>query len=137
MSNVELLRQVPLFQGMTEHAVGAVADLVHEVDFVQGDALTREGEPGDTFFVVVEGQLRIARGDTVVAELGPGDFLGEISLLDGRPRTATALALGPTRTLAIERPAFAALMEGYPAVRHSILMALTERIRHDERDRVV
>ncbi len=137
MSTVDLLRQVPLFQGMTEHAVGAVADLVQDVEFAEGEALTREGEPGETFYVVVEGRLRVSRGVTVLTEQGPGDFLGEISLIDGRPRTATAIALSPVKTLAIERPAFAALMEGYPAVRHSILMALTERIRHDEREQVV
>jgi CRP/FNR family transcriptional regulator len=137
MSTVDLLRQVPLFEGMTDHAVEAVADLVHDVEFAEGDALTREGQPGDTFYVVVEGRLRVSRDGTLLTEQGPGDFLGEISLIDGRPRTATAIALSPVKTLALERPAFAALMEGHPAVRHSILMALTDRIRRDAHERVV
>lgn len=115
----------------------STADLVHDVEFAEGDALTREGEPGDTFYVVVEGRLRVSRGGTSLTEQGRGDFLGEISLIDGRPRTATAIALSPVKTLAIKRPAFAALIDGYPAVRHSILMALTDRIRRDEREKVV
>ena len=79
-------------------------------------------------------RLRITRGGVDIASQGPGDFLGEISLIDGRPRTATATAVGPVNALAIERPDFIALIDRYPAVRLSILMALTDRIRRDERD---
>ena len=65
-------------------------------------------------------------------ELGPGDFLGEISLVDGRPRSATVTATGPVKALVIGRPAFLELMDRYGAVRLGVLMALTERVRGDE-----
>jgi CRP-like cAMP-binding protein len=99
---VELLRQV-LFEG-TEHAVGAVADRPRR-RIHRGRRAHAQGQTGDTFYVIVEGRLRVSRGGTVLTEQGPGDFLGEISLIDGRPRTATAIALGPVKTLALERPA--------------------------------
>jgi CRP/FNR family transcriptional regulator, cyclic AMP receptor protein len=137
MSTVDLLRQVPLFEGMTDHAMDAVAELVNEVAFADGQPITREGEAGDAFYVVVDGRLRISRAGVDIASQGPGDFLGEISLIDGRPRTATATAVGPVNALAIERLAFMSLIDRYPAVRISILMALTDRIRRDEREKVM
>ena len=134
MGTVDLLRQVPLFEGMTDQAISAVADLVDEVEFGDGQLITREGEAGDAFYVVVDGRLQISRGGAVIATQGPGDFLGEISLIDGRPRTATATAVGAVSALAIERPAFMSLIDRYPAVRLSVLMALTDRIRRDARE---
>jgi CRP-like cAMP-binding protein len=80
---------------------------------------------------VTAGHLEISQGGRPIVQLGPGDFLGEISLVDGRPRTATATARGPVEVLCIRRPAFQELMDAHGAVRHGVLMALTERIRHD------
>jgi CRP/FNR family transcriptional regulator, cyclic AMP receptor protein len=129
---VERLRNVPLFQGMTDHALEAVADLATEIEFEDGQAVTREGEEGDSFYVLVDGQVNISRNGHSVRDLGPGDFLGEISLIDGRPRTATATAVGPVKALVVRRPAFTSLIDHFGAVRHGVLMALTERIRSDE-----
>jgi CRP/FNR family cyclic AMP-dependent transcriptional regulator len=137
MDTVDLLRQVPLFDGMTDQAISAVADLVDQVEFGDGQLIMREGEPGDAFYVVVDGHLQVSRAGTIIATQGPGDFLGEISLIDGRPRTATATAVGAVSALAIDRPAFMSLIDRYPAVRLSILMALTDRIRRDARESIV
>ena len=117
MSVVEQLKAVPLFQGMTEPALEAVCALANEVQFTDGQAVTVEGEPGDAFYVLVDGQLRVSRHGKTIRDLGPGDFLGEISLIDGRPRTASAVAIGPVNALAIERPAFQELMDRFGAVR--------------------
>jgi len=94
--------------------------------------VTREGDEGDAFFVIVDGQLEVSRNGMTLRELGPGDFLGEISLVDGRPRTATVTATGQVKALVIRRPEFLELMERYGAVRLGVLMALTERVRGDE-----
>ena len=134
MPIVDHLRAVPLFQGMTDQALEAVAALANEVEIADGATVTQEGEPGDSFYVIVDGQLRISRHGTTIRDLGPGDFLGEISLVDGRPRTATAVAVGPVNAIVIERPAFLELMDRFGAVRLGILMALSDRIRHDERE---
>ena len=128
---VEHLREVPLFRGMTDTAIAAVARLADETQFEPGTELTREGDPGDAFLVIVDGSVTVSRDGAAVTRLGPGDFLGEISLLDGRPRTATAVADGPVKALVVQRPAFLELMETYGAVRLGILMALTDRIRRD------
>ena len=137
MPIVDHLKAVPLFQGMTDPALEAVAALANEVTIADGATVTREGDPGDSFFVIVDGQLRISRHGETIRDLGPGDFLGEISLVDGRPRTATAVAVGPVDAIVIERPAFLELMDRFGAVRLGILMALSDRIRHDQHEKVV
>ena len=126
------LRQVPLFQGMTDRALEAIAALAHEVEIEAGQPLTTEGDDGDAFFMLLDGQIEVTRGGGTVGQLGPGDFIGEISLIDGRPRTATTTAVGPVRALEVCRPEFLELMDRHPAVRLGILVALTDRIRSDE-----
>ena len=137
MANVDHLKGVPLFQGMTEQALEAVAGLAGEIQFADGQEVTVEGEPGDSFFVIVDGRLRVSRHGSTVRDLGPGDFLGEISLIDGRPRSATTVAIGSVDALVIERPAFQELMEKFGAIRLGILMALSERVRNDERETLI
>jgi CRP/FNR family transcriptional regulator, cyclic AMP receptor protein len=129
---VDHLANVPLFQGMTESARDAVAGLAQETQFDDGDDVTHEGDEGDAFYVIIDGRLVVSRNGMTLRELGPGDFLGEISLVDGRPRTATVTAFGPVKALVIRRPEFLELMERYGAVRLGVLMALTERVRGDE-----
>jgi CRP-like cAMP-binding protein len=127
------LVRVPLFAGMTERAREAVADLAAEVTFEPGDAQIVEGADDCAFYLLVEGEVEVRRGGALVRRLGAGDFIGEISLIDGRPRTATVTAVGRVRTLMIERDGFLALVDRHAAVRLGILMALTDRVRTDER----
>ena len=126
---IDHMRKVPLFRGMSGSALETVADRASETTFEDGEAVTREGEPGKTFYIVVEGRLQVSKHGTLVGELGPGDFLGEISLIDGRPRTATVTAVGPVQALVIRRADFLEMVEWDSAVRLGILTALTERIR--------
>lgn len=137
MPVVDHLKAVPLFQGMTDQALEAVAGLANEIQFTDGQTVTVEGEPGDSFYVIIEGQLRVSRHGKTIRDLGPGDFLGEISLIDGRPRSASTVAIGPVSALIVDRPAFLALMDRFGAVRLEILMALTDRIRADERETLI
>jgi CRP/FNR family cyclic AMP-dependent transcriptional regulator len=137
MSVVDHLKSVPLFQGMTQQSLEAVAGLASEIQFADGQAVTVEGEPGDSFYVIVGGQLRVSRHGKTIRDLGPGDFLGEISLIDGRPRSASTVAIGPVDALVIERPAFQELMDRFGAIRLGILMALSDRIRSDERETLI
>lgn len=126
------LKRVPLFQGMTDRAVEAIAGLAREVEFEPDTPLVTEGEDGDAFYLLLDGQAEVTRGGAVLSRLGPGDFFGEISLVDGRPRTATVTATGPVRTLQVCRPEFLELMDRFSAVRLGILVGLTDRIRRDE-----
>jgi len=114
---------------MSTSALETVADRASETTFEDGETVTREGEPGNTFYIVTDGRLSVSKNGTLVSELGPGDFLGEISLVDGGPRTATVTADGHVEALVIRRADFLEMVEWDSAVRLGILTALSERIR--------
>ena len=91
--------------------------------------LVRQGDLGDTLLIIVRGRANVDQDGTVIRELGAGDFLGEISLIDGGPRTATVTAIEPIDALTIDREGFDQLMNRHPAVRLGLVMALGERLR--------
>jgi CRP-like cAMP-binding protein len=125
----DLLRLVPLFAGMSERSFEAIAGVASEVAFGVGDEIVHQGDPGAAFFIIVGGRARVDRDGRSIRELGPGDFLGEIALVDGSPRTATVTALEPIAALTVQRADFLHLYESLPVFRLEILNALTQRIR--------
>ena len=128
-TKAEVLRSVPLFQGMTDPSIDQIAGLAHEARFSSGSVIFYEGDPGETFLVIVDGRVAVDRHGERVAEMSAGDFLGEISLIDGRPRSATVTATAAIDALAIDRAGFTRLMDDFPSVRHDLLNALTQRVR--------
>jgi len=133
-AKLELLRRVPLFATFKARDLELVGRLADEVDVPAGRVLTREGEVGHEFFVIVSGTVRIERAGKLLNTLGPGDFLGEIALIDGRPRTATATAVGPARLLVLASREFASLTGEYPDIQIEVLEALAQRVRHLDPD---
>lgn len=125
----DLLRLVPLFAGMSDRSFESIASVTSEVTFATGEVLVRQGDPGTAFFIIVRGRARVDRDGTTLRELGPGDFLGEIALVDGGTRTATVTALEPIEAATVRRDAFLDLFERMPVFRLEILSALTQRIR--------
>ena len=128
-TNAEVLRSVPLFQGMSDRSIETIAGLAFETDFPAGATLVREGEPGDRFLIIRNGSAVVDQGGRTLRLLGGGDFVGEISLIDGSPRSATVTATAPVDALCIDRDGFARLMDEFPSIRHDLLNALTQRVR--------
>ena len=133
-SKRELLSRVPLFAGLRGRDLEVVERLVDEVDIRAGAQLTREGTSGHEFFIIVEGKVRVEQDGRVLATLGPGDFLGEIALIDGKPRTATVTTEQPSRLLVVGHREFHSLLDRRPDVRLRVLEALAQRIRANESD---
>ena len=98
-TTAEVLRSVPLFEGMTDRAVEAIAGLAEEVEFPAGSEMTREGYPGESFIVILAGRATVDVDGRRVRDLSGGDYLGEISLIDGGPRTATVTATESVQAL--------------------------------------
>ena len=94
-TNTDVLRAVPLFAGMTDRSLTSIADLAREATYDPASVIVREGEPGESFVVIVKGGATVDQEGRTVNLLGPGDFLGEIALIDGGPRTATVTATQP------------------------------------------
>jgi CRP/FNR family cyclic AMP-dependent transcriptional regulator len=127
--STDLLRLVPLFRGMTDRSFEAIANLASEADYAAGEELVRQGTPGREFIIIVTGRAQVERDGKQIRELGPGDFLGEISLVDGSPRTATVTALDPIHAVTVQRDGFLDLIDRVPVFRLDVMNALTERIR--------
>jgi CRP-like cAMP-binding protein len=125
-----LLAGVPLFSRLDARALAHVETLVDTVEVAAGTVLMTEGRIGQEFFVVLEGTIVVTRNGSPLATLGPGDYLGEIALLDDGPRTATATAETPARLLVLAHREFHSLIDEYPDVRGAVLQSLGERVRN-------
>ena len=128
-TKVEMLRRVPLFTTCKTKALEEIGTLADEVDVPDGYTLIREGTFGEQFFLIVDGRVRLERGGQRVGSLGPGDFLGEISLIDKGRTTATATTEGPAKLFVLAHREFNSLLDRSPATRAEIMGALANRIR--------
>jgi CRP/FNR family transcriptional regulator, cyclic AMP receptor protein len=126
---LELLQRVPLFAGMASDTLEALGAIVEDRDVPAGTALTHEGRHEGYFFVIVSGSVRIERRGETINTLRDGDFLGEIALLDGGPRTATAIAETPCQLLVLTYQRFQQLLDTAPEVRTAILEEVGRRFR--------
>ena len=128
----DLLRRVPLFADLGSNELQEIEQLADEIDVAAGTELTHEGGTGHEFFVIIDGRARVEHDGRRLATLGAGDFLGEIALIDGKPRTATVVTDEPTRLLVLGHREFNSLLDTRPRVRLRILEALATRIRKTE-----
>src|SRR5688572_18236019 len=103
---MELLARIPLFAECTKQELIEVAISTDEREAPAGQVLAKQGERGREFFIVIEGEVTVRRSTRTVADLGPGDWFGEIAILTFKPRTATVTAVSPVRLLVISDRAF-------------------------------
>lgn len=127
--HVDLLGACRLFSGVDREVLSLVASRATEVDFPAGHVIARQGEIGTGFFVIVEGQARVVRDGKHLADLGPGDFFGELSVLDGHPRNAQVAAIGPCRCLGVASWDLEALLTESPQLALAIIRGLAARLR--------
>ena len=126
---LDLIRKVPLFatcDGRDIKQIGALAELV---DLPAGQVIVRQGATGHEFFIVADGALRVERDGQVINHLGPGEFAGEIALIDGGPRTASVVVDVPSTVLLLGHREFHSLLEQYPSIQLKILQTLARRVR--------
>jgi CRP/FNR family cyclic AMP-dependent transcriptional regulator len=130
-AKIELLKKVPLFAGCSKGELRELALVADEIDLKEGRTLVREGQPGREFFVLVDGSVRVSRGGRKLADLGPGDWFGEIALLTNTPRTATVTATSPIRVLVVTDRSFRQLVERIPKIALKVLASVGERLGSD------
>ncbi len=131
---LQLLQRVPLFAGLGTEELEAIGAISEEREVDAGTALTHEGRHEGYFFVIVSGTVRIERGGQTINTLQDGDFLGEISLLDGGPRTASAVAETPCQLLVLSYQRFNQLLDTAPQVRSAVLEEVGQRLRKLDAD---
>jgi CRP/FNR family transcriptional regulator, cyclic AMP receptor protein len=129
---LELLAQVPLFRNCTNAELGAIVRLGTQIEVPEGKELTTEGAPGREFFLVLEGEADCSVRGTTAKALGPGDYFGELALLDGGSRTATVTAVTPLRLQVLNSGEFASLLRASPDIAIKLLSNLAGRLRDSE-----
>jgi len=134
MAHEEFLSRVPIFASCTPEEISAIAAVAQESGFQTGQIIVTQGTPGQAFYLVLAGRVEIIRDSQSLGAFGPGDFFGEMSLLDHAPRSATIRALEPTTCLMLSSWDFKALLEKYPSIAVKLLEVLSRRLRvADER----
>jgi CRP/FNR family transcriptional regulator, cyclic AMP receptor protein len=128
------LARVRLFSGLDTVELEELAQSMRTRRFRRGEIIFHEGDPGDALFIVASGAIKIgipsdAGDEAILATVRPGDFFGELALLDGAPRSATATALERTETLVLPRERFRELVNGHPGIRDALLAALAAELR--------
>lgn len=123
------LAQVPIFSECTKRELAIIARAAKEVSHREGTVVAREGERGIGLFLILEGHASVTIGGKTKAKLGPGDFFGEVALLDGGPRTATVTALSPLRLVGITGWVFRGLLMEHPSIALKTLEAVAGRLR--------
>jgi CRP/FNR family transcriptional regulator, cyclic AMP receptor protein len=121
------LKDVPFFSSLSKRDLTTVAQQMEEIDIPEGKELVREGDFGHEFFLIVDGTAEVVRGGARIAERGPGEFFGEMALLDEERRTATVTAKSPMRVLVMTRQSFRALDGTAPEIHATVAEAIEAR----------
>ncbi|HEX4539566.1 MAG TPA: cyclic nucleotide-binding domain-containing protein [Acidimicrobiales bacterium] len=126
---LEHLGRTWLFSGCNKKELGLIGRASDEVEVDAGRLLCEEGKPGFEFFLILDGRAGVSRGGRKVATLRPGQYFGELSLLDRKPRSATITSETPMQLLVLDQRQFDGLMDQVPGIAHKLLTAMAERLR--------
>ena len=124
----EQLANVPLFSGLSKKELRLISQLATYLEEPAGTVLTEEGKAGHEFIIVLDGEIEVRQGGRVVAERGAGSYIGEIALLDHRPRTATVVAKTPVAIEVIGQREFAGLLAEVPELSQQLLATVARRL---------
>lgn len=130
------LSEIGIFSELSKKELKAVSRLMTEVNIKDGATLTKQGEPGREFMIISSGTARVEIDGTSVAHLGPGDFLGELAVITGTPRTATVTATSPMFVEVLNRREFMALLDESSSLGRKILVGAVKRLQQNERTKV-
>jgi CRP-like cAMP-binding protein len=129
---LDTLAEVPLFEGLPKRHLRRIAKLARIRRFAAGSVLVRAGDPGRSFYVLLDGEAKVSRPGGRARRLGVGDYFGEMALLDDAPRSADVVAVGEVLALTIDRPGFTKLLRAEPALSLTLLSTLAGRLRAAE-----
>ena len=128
---VDRLGRVPLFAGVSRRELEFVASRVDEVSLKPGQTLISEGQPTEAFFILERGHVQVTRGGKPVNRLGPGDFFGEIGMLDRGPATATVVTDGPVEAIVLSHTQFQDAIKANDNLALQVIAAMAKRLRAD------
>jgi CRP-like cAMP-binding protein len=127
-AKVEALKRAPLFEGLSKKELSQLAQVSEDMEVPAGEVLTREGDTGQEFFVIVDGTIEVTAKGKPLGDRRGGDFVGEIALLEDVKRTATVTAKTPLRLFVLTRQDFRRLIDQNPDVERKVLQTLARRV---------
>lgn len=131
---IKMLSSVPLFNGLSRRELNTILRMAKEVTHEEGQKIVAEDTEAVGFHLILEGRATVSTRGRKRAELGPGDYFGEMSLLDGQPRTATVSPTEPMKTLAIASWDFMPMIDKFPSIARKMLAEMSRRLREAYRD---
>jgi CRP/FNR family transcriptional regulator, cyclic AMP receptor protein len=126
---VDRLAQVPLFKALSKRDLQFLASRVDEVSLKPGQTVIREGQPTEAFFILVSGNVNVTRAGKPAARLGPGEFFGEIGMLDQGPATATVMTEGPVDAMVLSHAQFRDAIKANESLALQVIAAMAQRLR--------
>lgn len=130
---VDFLKKVPLFNNLSQRHLKEIAKHADQVQVEKGRVLVQQGKTGWEFIFIVEGKARVEKNGKVIRQLTGGDFFGEISLIDGEPRTSSVIADTDMTLLIVHKPSFDHLLEAIPGLQKKVLVSLCQYLRRAEK----
>ena len=130
---MELLKKVPMFSNLSQRHLREISKHADQLSAKTGNILAEQGKIGWEFIFIVEGKARVEKNGKVIRQLSGGDFLGEISLIDGEPRTATVIAETDMILLVVNKTSFDHLLDKVPGLQRKILISLCSYVRRAEK----
>jgi CRP-like cAMP-binding protein len=127
-TKADALGRCPFFAELSRGELIGLAKATEDMEVEEGKVLTREGGSGSEFFVIIDGEVAVTKDGTEIRRLGPGEFFGEIALIEDRPRTATVTAATPLRFFVLTRQSFRSLLAHQPELEQKVNAALQERL---------
>jgi len=129
IEKVAILRKVAIFAGTPDYVLASVAQIALEETFEAGQVIMNEGDFGDFMYIVVDGQVRVHKGDKTILMLDGGASVGELAVLDPEPRSASVTAATETLLFRIDKDPFDEVMADRPEIAQGVIRALCDRIR--------
>ncbi len=129
---VQMLGAVPLFSGLEKKDLQTIAEVGREVMFEAGKTILKQGGPGLSFLLILEGKAEVRKKGKTVTSIGPGGFFGEMTVIDDKPRSADVVAIEPTRCLGVTAWSFTPMLRSNPSIAIEIIRELVRRLRQYE-----
>jgi CRP-like cAMP-binding protein len=127
-TKADALGRCPFFADLSRGELIELAKATEDMEVEEGKVLTRQGQSGSEFFVIIEGEVAVTKDRNEIRRQGPGEFFGEIALIEDRPRTATVTAATPLRFFVLTRQSFRSLLAHQPELEQKVNAALQERL---------
>jgi len=127
---IEMLQKTPLWSGLAKQDLKLIAKLSQERKFESGHAIVTKGEAGIGFYLILEGSVEVKSGEKTLSKLGPGQFFGEMSIIDNQPRSADVIAIEASRVLILSAWSFKTLISDNPKIALKMMQEFVRRLRN-------